>query len=414
VRAREARALGAVVPFWSVLLVAAVFYGCLFSQLGVLGLVGPDEPRYASVAREMAESGDWITPRLNGRPWFEKPVLYYWAGAVAFRLFGVTEFAARLSSALAAALAVLALAWAAWRFYGRTSAWAALLILPTCMGVFGFARAATPDMLFSAALAAAMLTATSVIEARRQELTKKQGKTWAFLAFGVFLGAATLAKGPAAIVLAGGSACLWALATRRWRDALRMAHPLTLVAFCLTALPWYLFCAMRNPEFVGTFLFLHNIERYRTPVFHHEQPFWFFGPVLLLGLLPWTVLLAGVVRQGARTRQQKDWTSSPGIFFACWAIFPVVFFSFSKSKLPGYVLPSTMVLALLLVQSAGQIIEEKNVFGRWLLVGIGGTFVALAASAGYWVKRLPPEAGFSDPHRIMQPGWPTRLELRWV
>jgi len=403
VRARDAHASGTVVPFWSLLLVAVVFYGCLFSHLGTLGLVGPDEPRYLAVAREMAESGDWITPRLNGQPWFEKPVLYYWAAAAAFRLLGVTEFAARLPSALGAALAVLALAWAAWRFYGGTAAWAALLIHPTCIGVFGFARAATPDMLFTAALTAAMLTATSVIGMTPcPELSKQRAKTWAHLAFGVFLGAATLAKGPAAIVLAGGSACLWALATRRWGSAFRLAHPLALTAFCLTALPWYLLCAARNPEFVRTFLFLHNIERYLAPVFRHEQPFWFFGPVLLLGLLPWTVLLAGVARNAARIRQQKDWTNSPWIFFACWAIFPVLFFSFSKSKLPGYVLPSAMVLALLLAHSAGRIIEEKDGFGRWLLVGIGGTFVALAASASYWVKRLAPEAGFGDPHRIIR------------
>ncbi len=403
VRAREVPGSGAAVPFWSLLLVAVVFYGCLFSHLGTLGLVGPDEPRYAAVAREMAESGDWITPRLNGHPWFEKPVLYYWAAAGAFRLLGVTEFAGRLPSALAAALAVLALAWAAWRFYGSTAGGAALLIVPTCIGVFGFARAATPDMLFSTLLTTAMLTASWVIgETPRQTVSKERAKTWARLAFGAFLGAAALAKGPAAIVLAGGSTSIWALTTRRWRDALRLAHPLALTAFCLTALPWYLLCATRNPEFVRTFLFTHNIERYLTPLFHHEQPFWFFGSVLLLGLLPWTVLLAGVARDAGRIRQQRDWTGSPGFFFACWAISPLLFFTFSKSKLPGYVLPSAMILALLFAHSVGRIIEEKDAFGLWLLVGIGGTFVALAASAGYWVKRLPPEAGFSDPHRIIQ------------
>ncbi len=385
------------------MLVIAVFYICLFSHLDALRLVGPDEPRYAAIARAMAESGDWVTPRLNGQPWFEKPVLYYWAAAAAFRVFGVNEFAARLPSALAAALATLALAWAARRLYGAAAAWAALLILPTCIGVFGFARAATPDMLFSAALAVAMLPASVVIGMGAQgELREGSSGALVRLAFGAFLGVTTLAKGPAAIVLAGGSAGLWALATRRWRDALRLAHPLAIVAFCLTALPWYLLCAARNPEFARTFLFMHNIERYLTPVFHHEQPFWFFGPVLLLGLLPWTVLLAGVVRDAARTWQRKEWANSPGVFFACWAIFPVLFFSFSKSKLPGYVLPSVLVLALLLARSAGRILEEKDAFGRWLLGGIGATFVALGASAGYWLRRLPAEAGFSDPHRVLR------------
>src|SRR5437879_9855712 len=100
---------------WYVLLFLVVFYVCFFSHLGALGVVGPDEPRYASVAREMAESGDWVTPHLYGKPWFEKPVLFYWAAALAYRKFGVNEFAARLPSALAAAVAALALAWAAWK-----------------------------------------------------------------------------------------------------------------------------------------------------------------------------------------------------------------------------------------------------------------------------------------------------------
>src|SRR5712692_11881400 len=98
---------------WYVLLFLVVFYVCFFSHLDAPGVVGPDEPRYASVAREMAESSDWVTPRLDGRPWFEKPALYYWSAALAFRAFGVNETAARLPSALAAALAGLALAWAA-------------------------------------------------------------------------------------------------------------------------------------------------------------------------------------------------------------------------------------------------------------------------------------------------------------
>jgi len=379
------------------LLPATVFYVCLLSHLGALGLLGPDEPRYAAVAREMAESGDWVTPRLNGQPWFEKPALYYWAAAAAFRAFGVSEFAARLPSALAAALAALLLAWLARRFYGAAAAWATLLIAPTCIGILGFARAATPDMLFSSALAAAMVAASCAIW---KAPDRKPGL--ALFGFGAWLGAATLAKGPAAVVLAAGSAGLWALATRRWKDALRLTHPLAVVAFCFTALPWYLLCAARNPDFVRTFLFSHNIERYLTPVFRHEQPFWFFGPVLLLGLLPWTALLAGVARDAAQSLQQGEWTNLPGAFFASWTLFPVLFFSFSKSKLPGYMLPAVLVLALLAARSAARMIVEKSAYCSWVLGAVGATFVVLAASAGYWLRRLPPEAGLGDPRRTLR------------
>jgi len=393
-----ARAYNLAVIVWA-LPIAAVYYVCFFSHLGALGLVGPDEPRYASVAHAMAESGDWVTPRLDGQPWFEKPALYYWSAAAAFRAFGVNEFAARLPSALAAALAGLALAWAARRCYGYETAWAVLLIFPTCIGVFGFARTATTDMLFSATLAMAMVAAL-VATTDGWPGQRRTGAAARF-AFGAFLGAATLAKGPAAVVLAAGSVAPWALATRRWRAAFGLAHPVAIAAFCIVALPWYVFCAARNPGFVRTFLFEHNFERYLTPVFHHEQPFWFFGPILLLGLLPWTLLLIEVARDAVRLWQQRQWASSPEFFFACWAIFPVVFFSFSKSKLPGYVLPALPPLVLLMARGAMRSIEEKGPWARGLFAGIGATFVALAASAGHWLKRLPPESGLAGSHRVL-------------
>jgi 4-amino-4-deoxy-L-arabinose transferase-like glycosyltransferase len=230
-------------------LAAAVLFVCFFSHLCALGLVGPDEPRYAAVARAMVETGDWVTPRLYGQPWFEKPALYYWGAAAAFRILGVSESAARLPSALAAALATLALAWAAWRLYGAAAGRAVLFILPTCVGSLAFARAATQDMLFSAALAAAMLTAHAVCSPVRSEnFTESSAVLRKSLlgrfAFGFFLGVATLAKGPAGIALAGGSVALWALVSRRWREAFRLAHPLAIAAFCLPRFPGTC-CALR-------------------------------------------------------------------------------------------------------------------------------------------------------------------------
>ncbi len=129
-----------------------LLYVCLFSGLGALGLVGPDEPRYAAIARAMAETHDWVTPRLWGTPWFEKPVLYYWTAGIAMRIFGVSEFAARLPSALAALLAVVAITWTALRSYGVSAAWYSLLMLPTSVAMIGFSRAASPDMLFAGLL----------------------------------------------------------------------------------------------------------------------------------------------------------------------------------------------------------------------------------------------------------------------
>src|SRR6266700_5096 len=147
---------------WTILILTTLFV-CYFSHLGVIGFVGPDEPRYAWIARDMAETGDWVTPRLYGKPWFEKPPLFYWGAALCFKLFGVSEAAARLPSAVSALLATLALAWFALRLYGAETARWLLLLLPTTVGMIGFSHAAATDMPFSAMLTIAMVCAAVVL-----------------------------------------------------------------------------------------------------------------------------------------------------------------------------------------------------------------------------------------------------------
>jgi len=383
---------------FAALLSALVIYACFFSRLDALGLVGPDEPRYAAVAREMATTGDWVTPRLHGDPWLEKPVLYYWAAATALQALGVTETAARLPSALAALLATLLLAWLAWRRYDVATAWAVLFIFPTAAGVLGFARAATPDMLFSAALCLAMVAAARVLPGAGSS----PGFTvpWQIL-LGAALAAAVLAKGPAALVLAGGSTLAWAALSGRWSKALRLLNPRSVFCFLLLALPWYVLCAQANPQFVRTFVIEHNVARFFTPLFRHEQPFWFYGPILLLGLVPWTVLLVGAAREVIA--RNSAWRDAPELFFACWALFPAVLFSFSRSKLPGYILPTVAPLVLLLARHTAAAIGQREPLGRWLLAGVGGTLVALAASGQHWLSRLPAESGLNSAAAVR--GW---------
>lgn len=334
-------------------LIFVVLYICLFSGLGVLGLIGPDEPRYAAIARAMAETRDWVTPRLWGAPWFEKPVLYYWIAGIAMRIFGVSEFAARLPSALAAVLAVVAVGWTTLRSYGADAAWHAFLMLPASVAMIGFARAASPDMLFAGLLAAAMAVACEMLRTPRPGPLLR-------CAFGFFLGAAVLAKGPAAVILAGGATLLWAAITRQWRASFRFLHPLPIAVFCATALPWYVACAIRNPDFLRVFIWQHNFQRYLTPVFEHRQPFWFFGPVLLVGILPWILFLWHVIADAAMSVRNKISADSPGAFFACWALFPVLFFSLSQSKLPGYILPAVPPLFILLGSRASRLIKPDS------------------------------------------------------
>jgi 4-amino-4-deoxy-L-arabinose transferase-like glycosyltransferase len=391
------------------LMAALVLLICFFGNLGAMGVVGPDEPRYVWIARAMAQTGDWITPRLYGQPWFEKPILYYWAAAAGFRLHLPSEWAARLPSAFAALAAALAIGWLARRFYGGDAGFLsspdllAPLIFSTCIAGIGFSRAATSDMLFSASLALAMASGALAFRhagALCSELEPHPGSrrtdVLPITLFGVFLGFAVLAKGPAAIILAGGAIGLWALATKQWRVAFRAAHPLAIAALCAVALPWYVLCAVRNPDFVRIFIFQHNFERYLTPMFRHRQPFWFFLPISVLALLPWAVFLWPTFREALRVWREKSWDRSPGFFFGCWAIFPIIFFSFSQSKLPSYVLPAVPPLALLCAVSALRGLRCSLRVRRMLLAGIGISWVLLGFAAEYSIGRINAElAGLS-------------------
>ena len=339
---------------------------CLFSGLGAIGLVGPDEPRYAAIARAMAETNDWITPRLWGAPWFEKPVLYYWMAGIAMRLFGVSEFAARLPSALAALLAVAAVKWTALRSYGLGAAWYSLLMLPTSVAMIGFSRAASPDMLFAGLLTAAMAVAVEM-------LLKPRPGPILRIAFGFFLGAAVLAKGPAAVILAGGATLLWAALSRQWLAPFRFLHPVIIAVFCATALPWYVLCALHNPDFVRVFIWQHNFERYLTPIFQHRQPFWFYAPIIAVATMPWIGMLSGLA--GVKW-DKKEYLNSPSLLVFCWALFPFLFFSFSQSKLPGYILPSLPPLFLLMSRGAGRMFVANPRVAA-LVVGVTGAIFVI-------------------------------------
>lgn len=378
---------------------------CLFGNLGAIGLVGPDEPRYAWIARAMAETGDWVTPLLYGQPWFEKPILYYWAAAMGFRLHLPAEWAARLPSALAALVAAIAIGWLARRHYGDGGTFTqrvpllAPLIFSTSVAAIGFARSGGPDMLFAASIALAMASAACALRragALRGESAASRSDSLPLLLFGGFLGLGALAKGPAAVILAGGAIGLWAIATGHWRAAFRSVHPIAVATFCVVALPWYVVCALRNPEFLRVFIFQHNFQRYLTPLFQHRQPFWFFGPILLLAVLPWTVLLWPAAREGLRLWREQSWKNSPGFFFACWATFPVFFFSLSQSKLPGYILPAIPPLALLLAVALSRAAVADSEAGqhsfRTIGVALGITWIVLGIAAFQWASRLPQAA----------------------
>ena len=326
-----------------VLLLVAFCGFLLFYGLGAFGLVGADEPRYAQVGREMLERSDWVTPTLQGKAWLEKPPLYYWEAMLAFRIAGVSDWAARLPAAFDAVLLIAAIYFFLRRFRPG-SEFDGALIAASCAGVVGFARAAATDMPLTTCFAIAMLGWYAWYE---------RGSRIYLAAFYFFLALGTLAKGPVAPVLGAVIIFLFLAVRRDWRAMLRSLWAPGIALYLVAALPWYIAVQLRNPEFFRVFILEHNLARFSTGVYHHPQPFWFYLPVFLLAMMPWTlVLMVAVVERfrlvwsegkEAFSSVEDSWT----LFLLIWMIVPIVFFSASQSKLPGYIVPAVPAGALL-------------------------------------------------------------------
>ena len=273
-----------------VLLLVACCGFLFFYGLGAFGLLGADEPRYAQVAREMLDRRDWVTPTLQGKPWLEKPPLYYWQAMLSFSVFGVNDRAARMPAAFDAAL-MIAFVYLFLRRFRPGSEIDGALIAAGCAGTIGFARAAATDMPLAAMFAIAMLAWYAWYESRAR----------AYLAaFYVFVALGTLAKGPVAPFLAGVILLIFAALKRDWRILLRTLWIPGILLFLVVAMPWYVAVQLRNPEFFRTFILEHNLARFGQDLYHHRQPFWFYLPVLLLSLMPWTVWAVAAIAERLR------------------------------------------------------------------------------------------------------------------
>jgi 4-amino-4-deoxy-L-arabinose transferase-like glycosyltransferase len=327
-------------------LLLAGFCGFLFFfGLAYFGLIGADEPRYAQVAREMLARHDWITPTLGGKPWLEKPPLYYWQAMLAYSIFGVSDWAARLPSAVDATLMVVATYLFLKRFRPGFQLDCALMTA-SAAGVIGLARAASTDMPLAAMFTIAMLAwyAWYESESRRYLVL-----FFCFLAFGM------LAKGPVAPVLAAIIIVIFAAAKSDYRLVWRTLWLPGVLLFCALALPWYIAVQVKNPEFFRIFILQHNFARFGTNLYRHKEPFWYYAPVALLALIPWTVFVAASLVETIRVwwaerREMFGSEDALNAFLVIWLVVPITFFSSSQSKLPGYIVPALPAGTLLLAE----------------------------------------------------------------
>ena len=333
------------------LIVLPVCSFLFFFGLGAFGLVGADEPRYAQIGREMLARHDWIVPTINGQPWLEKPVLLYWQEMVAYSVFGVHDWAARIPSAIFAAGLVIAILFFMRRFRPGSELDAAL-ITASCAAVIGFGRGASTDMQLSAPLSAAMLAWWGWHESGR--------KLWLGF-FYALLAVGALAKGPVSPALAVLIVAAYAALRHDGRIFVRSLWIPGFILFFAIALPWYVAVQVKVPQFFRVFFLQHNLERFGTNMYQHSQPFWYYVPVFIVSVLPWSIFTVPAVWNALRQRwnvirsrgdgntaddsaQDPEWLDQ---FLMLWILVPVVFFSVSRSKLPGYILPAIPPAALL-------------------------------------------------------------------
>ena len=349
-------------PARTLLLALPLAYFLYFFGLTRAGLLGPDEPRYAAISREMARSGDWVTPRLWGEAWFEKPALLYWMEGAAFRAGLNEDLAPRLPVAVTSVAFLLFFYWVLRREFGSPAAGFSTAILATSAGWLSLSHIGVTDLPMSAAFSAAMLLSLAWLE--------RGERRWLPLA-AAMLGVAVLAKGLVPLVLALPLA--W-MGRRRLLDWFR---PAVVAAFAVVALPWYALCFLRNGwPFVQKFFWEHQVGRFTTAALAHGQPFWFFVPVIVAALFPWIPCLALLAGRSLYSDSRRR-------FLLLWAVFGFIFFSAAQNKLPSYVLPVLPPLAVLIgIALAG--LDRA----RWVLVSTSALLVFLGPTAAMLPEAL--------------------------
>jgi len=389
----------------SFLLVALISVVILFLNLGSIPLLDPDEPVYAQTPKEMIHFADLVSPRIYGEFWYDKPPMYYWLVAGTYQLFGVNEFAARFPSALLGLITVLYVYWMGARFFGEKAGFCSALVLVTSIEFFYLGKAAVTDITLNFCLTVALL---SFIDKR-------------YYLFYIFAGLATVTKGPVGILFPGAIIFLYLLVTRRWYELSAMKIPAGILIYGAVALPWYVVMyQIHGAAFIDTFIGFHNVTRFTSPE-HPEGVLWYyFIPVLLLGLFPWSAVMLQAVWSSI-TNSNRDF--SKFVFLNIWAWFIFLFFTASQTKLVSYILPMFPPMAMIVGWYIARLIERRArgrqrgwaigllLFGGLFAAGsIAGSkempqlalgayvtaavFVLMSVAGGYWLWKNKIERAF--------------------
>jgi len=336
-------------------LIWVLFAALVVLWLGTLGwrdLVPTDEGRYAEIPREMVVSGDWVTPRLDGFKYFEKPPLQYWATAVSYELFGFGEWQARLWTGLTGLLSILFTGWTGAQLFNRRTGVFAAAVLASMFYWNAMSHINTLDMGTAATMSASLM---AFLLAQRPDASRAQTRWWMWACW-AFMALAVLSKGLIGILLPGAVLVLYTLIYRDWTLWTRLYIVSGLLIFLAIAAPWFVWVQARNPEFFDYFFIYQQFTRFLTSELKRPGPWWYFFPILILGVLPWLGRLAPALwksaaqpaLRGAAFGGAQGRTLHAQGMLLIWAVFIFVFFSISKSKLPSYILPIFPAIALLI------------------------------------------------------------------
>jgi len=339
----------AIRTFWmDILWLTLLFAPIYFLFLGNRPFATPDEARYVEIPREILATGDWVTPRLNGVKYFEKPPLLYWIEAAFQYAFGLKEWAMRLPIVLFGLTGILGTYAFGQRVFNRHTALYSAFILGSSCIYFVMSRLIILDMAVSLFV---MLSLFSFYSAQQETETRKRRLFYAL--FTLFCALGVLTKGIMALAVPGVVIILWATYSRRWRAIFPAYLPSNLALFLLIAAPWHILASLKTPEFAYKYFIVEHVLRYATTIHLRNQPVWFFIPIIIGGFLPWSALFPYAFAKAFRDRYMHI-----NAFLLIWVAFVFIFFSLSKSKLIPYILPLFPPIALLL----------GNLINEWLTI----------------------------------------------
>lgn len=356
---------------WDLMILFFIVGGFFLIMLGQRPLTSPDENRYAGAAFFMLQQHNWITPKLNGIPFLDKPILYYWLEMLSMKVFGVNNWAIRLPQMLFGLFGVLFTYYTTAKLFGRMSARFAAAILATSILYFVYCHYSNMSLEVAVLIASSMF---SFILAQRSSENRAHQRNWMLAAF-VFAAFALLTKGLMALAFPGMVIVVWVVTLRRWQ-VLRQLHLLGGISlFVIITAPWLYLVQQQNPWFAEYFFYYQQVHRFLATGFNNPMPIWFYLPVLFLAFYPWSLLgLPQLIKLRSLWQHRQQYAET--WFLALWVILITLFFSIPQSKIVDYILPVLPALAILLGQFlAGQWLAPSR--STKIMIGLNA-FIALA------------------------------------